>query len=159
LGTQLLLLTQPVLSPVESRQQLREHLESGRALDKFHEMVQAQGGDLDKLTKVAEGRVITAERSGYVSSIDTEQLGLVIIELGGGRLVLLDTIDHSVGLEMLARLGEKIDSGQPLVRVFAGNSKTEGVLQMIRAAIAISDQPPTLAPLIVERITTREEWR
>jgi thymidine phosphorylase len=119
---------------------------------KFAEMVAAQGGDLDRLPPLPSGVEITASRSGYLSAIDTEALGLAIIELGGGRKVMTDRIDHAVGLEMLVRLGDRVQAGQPLVRVFGPAEKVERAQPQLEAAIAIAGEPPPQLPLIAERI-------
>jgi pyrimidine-nucleoside phosphorylase len=129
--------------------QLDEAIASGRALAKFAEMVAAQGGDLDKLPPLPPASEVVAQRGGFVASIDAEALGQAIIELGGGRKLLTDRIDHSVGLEMLVRLGDNVAAGQPLVRVFGD---VENVRQIVAGAIAIHDDPPPLRPLIAERI-------
>ena len=77
-------------------------------------------------------------------SIDTEQLGLAIIELGGGRKVMTDKIDHAVGLEMLVRIGDRVEAGQPVVGVFAPREKSSMSAAMIAArdhAVSISRWP------------------
>ncbi len=111
-------------------------------------MVHAQGGEPEAELKVAPASELTAERAGVVSTIDTEALGLAIIALGGGRRRMGDAIDHSVGLEMLVRLGESVSIGTPLVRVFSKHP--EDVAGTIRSAIMISEDGH--APeLIVDR--------
>ena len=135
------------------RTMLDDHISSGRALAKFAEMVAAQGGDLARLPPLPSGIEVVASRGGYIGAIDTEALGLAIIELGGGRKVMTEEIDHSVGLEMLARLGDRVESGQPTVRVFATREQVERVQPAIERAIAIQDEPPMVGPLIVERVT------
>jgi thymidine phosphorylase len=95
---------------------------------------------------------VPSPHTGFVNSIDTEALGRVIIELGGGRKKLGDAIDHSTGLEMLVRLGDRVDAGQPLVRVFAPTEAAALVRSELATAIAIGDdclEPPTL---IAERV-------
>jgi thymidine phosphorylase len=131
---------------------LDDHIASGRALAKFAEMVAAQGGDLEKLPPMPEGREIVASRGGFVASIDTEALGLAIIELGGGRKLMSDAIDPTVGLEMLVRLGEPVDAGQPLVRVFCSREQFDRVGTAIERAFGFQDDPPAVGPLIVERV-------
>jgi thymidine phosphorylase len=132
---------------------LDDHIVSGRALKKFAEMVAAQGGDLEKLPPMPDGREIAASRSGFVTSIDAEALGLAIIELGGGRKIMSEAIDHAVGLEMLVRLGDRVDSGQPLVRVFGSQDQFERVRPAIERAINFQNEPPAVGPLIVERVS------
>ncbi len=72
---------------------------------------------------------------GYVTAIDVEKLGLAIIEMGGGRKRLDDAIDHSVGLEMLVRLGDSVQQGQPLLNVFAQADVRQAVQSSLQQAI------------------------
>jgi thymidine phosphorylase len=152
LGSELLVMMQRAGSREEAAQMLDSQIASGRAMAKFREMIAAQGGDPDALAPLGERHEITSDRSGYVASIDTEQLGLAIIELGGGRKVMTDAIDHSVGLEMLVRLGDRIASGQPVIGVFAPRDKYEQIRETIRRTITLSDQPVVPPPLIAERV-------
>ncbi len=132
-----------------ARQRCAELLNNGAAYDRWCRMVRAQGGDPDAVLSVAPASELTADRAGVVSAIDTEALGLAIIELGGGRRQMGDVVDHSVGLEMLVRLGDAVSAGTPMVRVFS--KRPEVVNGAIRNAITISavgDAPS----LIVERL-------
>ena len=120
-----------------ARQRCAELLDNGSAFDRWCHMVRAQGGDPDTVLAVAPASELTAARAGVVSSIDTEALGLAIIELGGGRRQMGDEIDHSVGLEILVRLGDVVSAGTPLVRVFSEHP--EVVTAAIRKAITVKD--------------------
>lgn len=132
-----------------ARQRCVDLLNNGAAFDRWCHMVRAQGGDPDAVLAVAPASEIIADHSGVVSAIDTETLGLAIIELGGGRRQMGDAIDHSVGLEMLVRLGDAVSPGTPLVRVFS--KRPDVVTTSIRKAITISDVGHA-PPLIVERL-------
>jgi pyrimidine-nucleoside phosphorylase len=125
---------------------------SGRALAKFAEMVAAQGGDLDRLPPMPVGTNVVADKSGFVAAIDAEALGHEIIEIGGGRKVMTDRIDHAVGLEMLVRLGDEVAASQPLVRLFGPTDKVHPVQDHLASAIHIGGVPPPAHPLIAERI-------
>jgi len=153
LATELLVLTGRANNRENAEQMIVGQIASGRAMAKFHEMVNAQGGNLDALPAVGDRHDVVLKQSGYVAAIDTEQLGLAIIDLGGGRKVMTDTIDHSVGLEMLVRIGDHVERHQPVIGVFAPQEKFEQVRDMIRSAITLSDQPVVSPPaLIAERI-------
>ncbi|MFN9282457.1 MAG: thymidine phosphorylase, partial [Planctomyces sp.] len=80
-------------------------LQSGAVCERFLRMVEAQHGDPRLPLKIAPATELVATRSGFLSRIRTEQLGYAVITLGGGRQQTKDTIDHSVGLEMLVRIG------------------------------------------------------
>jgi pyrimidine-nucleoside phosphorylase len=152
LGAELLVLTGYEPSLEAASKTLDTALRSSRALEKFREMVTAQGGNLDRLPSRAEQHDIGLDWTGYIHSIDTEWLGIAVIELGGGRKVMSDKIDHTVGLEMLARIGDHIEAGQPVVRVFGSAEKCNRVRRTIASAFTKSDQPVLPPPLIVERI-------
>src|SRR4051795_4956268 len=153
LGAELLVLAKRESTKEAAHKRLIRAIESGAGLEKFRAMVAAQGGNLDAPRPVAPTQEVTSSRSGYVDSIDTEQIGRVIIELGGGRKQLGDALDLSVGLEMLVRLGNHVESGQPLVRLYAKTDAANRVRSELLAAITISDNRIDAPPLIVERIT------
>ncbi len=152
LGAELLVLTRRASSLAAGRERMERLIDSGAGLEKFREMVAAQGGDLDAPRPVAPASDATSPRAGYVAAIDTEALGRVIIELGGGRKKLGDALDHSTGLEMLIRIGEPVEAGQPLVRVLASPDAAARVRNELVAAITISDDAVEPPPLLAEHI-------
>jgi thymidine phosphorylase len=151
LGAELLVMTGEAESRDAARIRLSSRLDDGSALEKFREMVRAQGGDLDAPRPVAPASEVVGRRSGFIGAVATQQLGLAIVELGGGRKKKTDAIDHSVGLEMLVRHGDYVDAGQPLVRIFAKPADADRVRSQVADAFTIVDEPPRMAPLIVER--------
>jgi thymidine phosphorylase len=136
-------------SRAAARTRLQRAIGSGAGLEKLREMVAAQGGNLDAPRPVAPANEVVSPRSGYVTAIDTEQLGRVVIELGGGRKRLGDVLDPSVGLEMLVRLGDVVEAGQPLVRVFAKPQAAAAVARDVLAAFTIGDDRVAPPPLVV----------
>jgi pyrimidine-nucleoside phosphorylase len=126
-------------------------LDTGHALERFEAMVVSQGGQFSEKLPVAPGYDLLASQSGWMSSLDGQLMGQVVIELGGGRQRLSDAIDHSVGLEMLVRIGDPVSLGQPLVRVLAGSpAAAEQAIQALTTAIRIAPEPVLPNPLIVE---------
>jgi len=152
LGAELLVLAKRESTTAAARHRLERAISSGASLEKFREMVAAQGGDLDAPRPIAPVQDISSPYAGYVTAIDTERLGYVVINLGGGRRQLGDQLDLSVGFEMLVRLGDKVDHGQPLARLFAKPEAADHVKRDFLAAITIDDEQIPPAPLIVERI-------
>jgi pyrimidine-nucleoside phosphorylase len=152
LGAELLLLTYRAPTREAARALLDAEIASGRAMSKFREMVAAQGGKIEQLPPLPASSDIVADADGHVLSINTELLGIVIIEMGGGRKVMTDPINHAVGLEMLVRIGDRVTAGQPIVRLFGCGEKGEQVRGLIGAAITLSDQPVAPLPLIADRI-------
>ena len=102
---------------------IRSALESGRAWEKFLQMVSVQGGETGALEKglplAPVVREVTALREGYVLPMDTLQVGLLLNDLGGGRKKMEDAIDPGVGLEFCVQQGERVASGQVMARVYA----------------------------------------
>jgi pyrimidine-nucleoside phosphorylase len=136
----------------EATKRLNGLIASGHAMEKFREMVAAQGGDLDKLVPAAPAVALPGNRVGYITAMNCEQLGMALIEMGGGRKKLGDKVDHSIGLEMLVRLGDRVERDQPIANVYAPSSKSAAGIQMIMEAITIGEEPIEPPPLIVERI-------
>lgn len=151
LAAELLLATGKCGDRETAMAQLREAITSGRAMELFERMVSAQNGSTAFEFELARTSEFAAPAAGYVSSIDTRELGFAIIELGGGRKTKTDKIDHSVGIEMLARIGDKVEADQPLVRIFS--SDAERIHERLEAAITIADESPASLPLIAETIT------
>jgi pyrimidine-nucleoside phosphorylase len=153
LATEVLLLKRMAATTEQARATLLAHLSSGRAMNKFREMVEAQGGNLDAPRPRAAKSTVAAAADGFVATINVEQLGWAIIGMGGGRKQVGDPIDHSVGIEMLVRLGDRVERGQPLVNIFAREQFRETAARQIEQAIHIAPEPPPEQPLIAVRIT------
>ena len=153
LSSELLVSTGRASTTIAAQKILHQQISSGKALEKFLEMVEAQGGDPHAHRKIASASEVTARRNGYVHTINAEILGLAAIEMGGGRKVQSNSVDHSVGLKMLVRLGDVVDKGQPMVRVFAPGKLRSQVESTVAGAISIKASPPHPTPLIAQRIS------
>jgi len=153
LGAELLVLASREATTALARRRLERALSSGAGLEKFCEMVSAQGGDLNAPRPVATARNVVCPLDGRVTAIDTERLGYVIIHLGGGRKRLEDKLDRSVGLEILVRIGDTVEKRQPLARIFARADAAAEVKRDLIAAITIADTEVERPRLIVERVT------
>ncbi len=151
LGAELLLAIGHCESLNAARAVLTDHLDSGAAYEKFERMIAAQGGDLSAVRPLAAEFAITAQRSGFVTAIDTQALGQAIIDLGGGRRRAGELIDHSVGLDCVARIGQEVRPGELLVRVFAGQRSLE-IESRIVSSIQIDDESVKNLPLLVASI-------
>ena len=143
-------------SLAQARTTLAGHLDSGRALEKFEQMIRAQGGSLARPRPRAPGWTLTAKRDGYLTAMNAEGLGMAVVEMGGGRKKIGQPIDHAVGLEMLARLGDRVKRGQPLLVVFASPAARERALPLIECSLEIGDAEPTIPPLVVDRVRSRQ---
>jgi len=134
---------------VAARALLEKELVSGRPLEKFHEMVRAQGGDLSAELELAPASEVRAARAGYISAIDGEALGYALIALGGGRRLIEDTVAPSVGLQMRVRLGDEIEEGQPLLDLLSTGKGQEEATALIEGAFEITEEPATESPRLI----------
>jgi pyrimidine-nucleoside phosphorylase len=140
-------------SSLEAGQQLaRKSIDDGSAYRKLVEMVAAQGGDLEAPRPRAPVAAVTASRSGWITSIDSDRVGLAIIQMGGGRKVVGATIDHSVGLEMLVDIGSQVRAGEDLVHLFVHPEQLEEARQLVAGSITIGDEPTSMPPLFGKTI-------
>src|SRR5262249_35911718 len=100
-------------------------IHDGSGLAKLGGGVAAQGGGaapIEETSPVPQApyhEVVPAPRSGYITTLDTERMGMVSVHLGAGRLRKGDPIDYAVGLVLLAKVGDRLERGAPLVEVHA----------------------------------------
>jgi thymidine phosphorylase len=146
--------------PMEGRTRATAVLADGRARETFARMVAALGGPRDLaerprayLPRAAVVRPCPAPRAGFIARMDTRAIGLAIIRLGGGRRLAADAIDHAVGLSEIRGLGHKLDRGEPLALVHAGDeSVASEAIAALQKAIEIEDKEPPAGPAIRQRI-------
>jgi pyrimidine-nucleoside phosphorylase len=136
-------------------------LRSGHAYKAWLKIIEAQGGDTTLFEdpaahhKPTATRAITAAQDGYLASMDCKEVGWAVQRLGAGRAKPGDPVSAHAGIEMHAKLGDRLEKGQPLITLFA---EDEALLdepeQMLLEALQISSSPPQLQPLIREVITS-----
>jgi thymidine phosphorylase len=126
----------------------------GRALAAYRAMVRAQGGDPDApLPQAAHTQVLAAPASGWLTSLDALAVGIAAWRLGAGRARKEDDVSASAGIICLAKPGEAVQAGQPLLELRADEPERFGpALAALEGAVAVSDQgpPPALSPVISE---------
>ena len=159
-----MLLQSGIASDAEDAEaRLDRALDSGEALERFSRMVHGLGGPAD-LAERPEDHLATApitidldaDRAGCISAIDTRSLGLGVVELGGGRRNAGDAIDHRVGLSHIAALGQRVEPGQPLLRIHAADrADAESVTQRLRRAFTLSETDDVVIPPLIHA-TLRE---
>ncbi len=132
----------------------------GQAADIFGEMVAALGGPVDFIERwrdrLPAARVMVdvhPAEPGHIRAINTRALGEAVVRLGGGRLKETDKLDLAVGLSDIARLGDRVDTARPLLRIHAASEDAaRGIAGMVRSAFEIGDAPAETPALIHERI-------
>lgn len=103
-------------------EEVRQHLENGKALKKFEEMVLAQGGDLEDLyrpVKVDHVVDIPAQEDGLIAELPAMEFGLFAMRLGAGRAVKTDVLDYETGIVFEKKVGESVKKGEIVAKVYA----------------------------------------
>ncbi|MDP9797842.1 thymidine phosphorylase [Catenuloplanes nepalensis] len=129
-------------------------LADGRAMDRWREMIRAQGGDPDAPLPVApETETLYAAANGYVSTMDAYDIGVAAWRLGAGRARKEDAVSAGAGIMLKVKPGDAVKRGQPLLELRAdAPSRIDAARGLAHDAIVIADQPAVRTPLIIERI-------
>ena len=135
-------------------------LQDGSAYDKFVAMTKLQGGDVSVFDdpaafhKPATTRVLTADRDGYLAGMDCTEVGWAVQRLGAGREVPGGPVAAHAGIEMHAKIGNRITKGQPLVTLFTEDpALLDTPERMLRDTIVIAEAAPEQTPLVRQIIT------
>lgn len=144
----------------EAESRAQEALSSGKAADIFARMVHMLGGPADLLErpdaylrKAPVKRPVPASRTGWLAACDARDVGVSVIDLGGGRRHPADRIDHSVGFTGLLPLGTHVHEGDPIALVHAADeASAERAVVALAANYRIADEKPELPPVIAGRI-------
>jgi pyrimidine-nucleoside phosphorylase len=167
LGAEMLMLGGIARSDKDAWRLMRESIASGAALQRFKEIVEAQGGD----PHIVEDRSLlpsspvtgefVASRDGFVTEVAPRTIGYGIIALGGGRRTIEDVIDPGVGFLIDVKPGDAVRRGDVLATVRAKDSKGLNTgLGVLEEAITIGDEPGTCLKLVSLRVTAEKatEW-
>ena len=130
--------------------------ESGAALERFGKMIAALGGPADfidapekHLAGAKVIRDIPSPGAGIVTGIATRDIGLAVVELGGGRKRAADRVDPTVGFTDLIAIGESVSQGAPLGRVHAADeASAEAAIKAVQAAYRLGDRADTPGPIL-----------
>jgi thymidine phosphorylase len=160
LGAELLLSAGIAKDTASARAKLDATISSGKAAEHFEKMVVALGGPADFLAqhetllpRAPIIRPVYADDEGTVSAMTTRGLGLAVIELGGGRRVAADTINHAVGLENVLGKGFRADFETPLCMVHAQTEADFEKAEAIIKATYVIGESGASGPNIIERIS------
>ena len=93
----------------------------------FKEIISSQNGNIDDLitddSSINNEIIIESRDEGYISSIETDKIGWALVEMGGGRKLGNDTLDYFAGIEFINKIGDKVNKGDPIYRIFGNNTK------------------------------------
>jgi pyrimidine-nucleoside phosphorylase len=143
-----------------ARSRLEQVVRSGDALECFRRNVEAQGGDArvcDEparfLPLVTESFKVESSRSGFITKVNTAEIGHAIAAIGGGRVRIDDTIDPTVGFVVAVKIGDRLGEDKLLGTIYSRDEpKAQEAAQRIEAAYEVDDQPPTALPLLMREV-------
>jgi pyrimidine-nucleoside phosphorylase len=159
LGVEMLLVAGIDTDRGTARHRLEKAVRNGRALETLARIIEAQGGnpavveDLAVLPQAKAVEVFSADEAGTVARVEPRAIGEAIVAMGGGRRVVTDSVDPSVGFVITVKPGDRVERGQPIASVFARDA--DGIalgVDALRRAIVIGPLADAL-PLISHRVT------
>jgi pyrimidine-nucleoside phosphorylase len=154
LAGQMICLGGKAATPHVGRQVAEAHLRDGSALRKFHQICEAQGGNLQAaLPKAARQITVLAETAGYFKYTDVEKLGLAAVRLGAGRSVQGEALDLAAGIEVFCANGAELKVSDPLFTLFAADeARLEAAKAFVQQSYQLTAQPVSPSPLIAKVI-------
>lgn len=158
LGSQMVVLAGKAKTIDEARTLLQEALESGKALAKFKEMIQNQGGDPtiveqpERILTAQYTMELPAKQSGVVSKIVANELGIAAMMLGAGRKTKEDDIDHAVGLKLHKKIGDTVTKGESLLTIYSNDKEISSVVELLYKNIEIGES--AMKPTLIHDIIT-----
>ena len=155
LGANMLTLSGLTANEAEAREKLKATIADGSALKKLAEMVEAQYGDsravydTSLLPEAAFKREVLSTEGGYVAHIEAEDVGLVSMHLGGGRVTKDSAIDLSVGVVLHKKVGDRVEPGESLATIHASDErKAAEAAELLKNCYTLSQSPVEKAPFI-----------
>jgi pyrimidine-nucleoside phosphorylase len=146
-------------SVAEGKKQSESLISSGKALERFRQMIELQGGDprvIDDPKRLPQAQHTTqtvSARAGYVSSMQCEQIGTACVILGGGREKKEDSVDPAVGIVLHKKVGDKVEAGEPLATIYYNaEAKAQHARRLIEQSCEITDAPPAHRRPLVHKV-------
>lgn len=159
IGSNMLMIAKKADNFEEGKKMLLETIENGKAIEKLKEFVKAQGGDekmIDDTNLFPKAKIemkVKASKSGVISKIYAEKVGITAMELGAGRAEKDSVIDLSVGIVLSKKRGDKVNLGDCLATVYADSEeKGRRAVEKLQEEIVISDSYKETIPLIYDVI-------
>jgi len=160
LAAEMLLLGKLVPNLEEGCDEAQQALDSGRAVEVFARMVAALGGPADfveksdkYLMKAPVVKPVIAKRTGFVQPMNTRQIGVELIDLGGGRRKTSDVLNLAVGFSEFVPAGTKVSKGDTLALVHAADEHSaDAAVAVLGRILHIDDPEPAARPVVMERI-------
>lgn len=132
------------ISLEEAEVQTKDALLSGKAYQKFLDLVKNQGGDLSSFNLNYPQQAILSKKAGYISHIDTDRIGYLLISLGAGRNHKEDQIDHQVGVVLHKKIGDHVNTGEPILSIINNEIIDFEIEDYITVTNVAFEKPPLI---------------
>lgn len=158
LGSQMVVLGKKADTLEEAREMLEKAIEDGSALEKFRQLIESQGGNGDviddyNLLPTAEYKVeVKSDISGYVTQIESENMGVAASILGAGRETKESEIDLAVGIVLEKKVGDKVEAGDTLAVVHSNKENVDDVIERVKKCYSFGDDE--VHPTLIKKVIT-----
>lgn len=159
LGGYMLLLGKKFNNLKEAKENLEKAITDGRGLEKFRQLIIAQGGNPNVIEDYSLFPIdsykleLKADKSGYLADLNTLTIGKASVETGAGRHKKEDSIDYGAGIILRKRLGDKIEKDEIIAEIFTSNKeKAENAMKILKTAFVISEDKPAKQNIILDII-------
>lgn len=158
LGSQMVVLANKAETLEEARALLIEAIDSGAALEKFKTFIKNQGGDetvIDHPERLPQAQYqieYEAKKSGYVTELVSNDIGVASMMLGAGRLTKEDDIDLAIGIVLNKKIGDKVEEGESLLTIHSNRQDVDDVVEKLDSSITIADH--VVSPTLIHKIIT-----
>jgi pyrimidine-nucleoside phosphorylase len=139
----------------DGKQQSAQLISSGKAMEKFRQMIELQGGDArviddpKRLPQAQHTMQVTSKKAGFLTSMQCEQIGTACVILGGGRERKEDSVDPAVGIVLHKKVGDRVQSDEPLATIhYNSEPKALRARQLIEQSCTIGEAVPAKRPLV-----------
>lgn len=158
LGSQMVMLAQKAQTAQEAKSMLLNAIRSGRAIAKFKEFLENQGGDssiVDDTARLPQAKYkieLPAPKSGFISRLTADEIGVASMLLGAGRATKDDTIDLAVGIVLHKKVGDEVKYGESLLTIHSNRENIEEVKEKLYSSIFIDSS--AVKPKLIYKIIT-----
>ena len=158
LGSQMVVLGKKADTLEEAREMLEKAIEDGSALEKFRQLIESQGGNGDviddyNLLPTAEYKVeVKSDVSGYVTQIESENMGVAASILGAGRETKESEIDLAVGIVLEKKVGDKVETGDTLAVIHSNKENVDDVIERVKNCYSFGDDE--VHPTLIKKVIT-----
>jgi len=143
----------------EGKKQSEKLIASGKAFDRFRQMVELQGGDpqaIDDPKKLPQARhtmTVPSPKNGYLNSLQCEQVGTACVILGGGRERKEDSVDPAVGIVLHKKVGDSVSAGEALATIYYNaEARAARARQLLEESFQIADSPVREKRPLIHRV-------